>query len=131
MTMRDAIQTLLASFTTCPVTQPNEQFSPPSPPSPWVYAETTGLGADLMGVGAHNVTAQHGFLRLHIMIPFGAGMDLAYSIADQLTGIFASAQPITGLQFDAATLPEVGAASDDGVYFGISVSVPFTYWNGT
>ena len=130
-TLRTAIQGLLASFTTCPVTQPNEQFVPSSPPAPWVYAEMTGIGADLLGTGVHNATAQHGFLRLHIMVPFGAGLDQAYSIADELTGFFAAAQPIQTLQFGAATSPETGATSDDGVYFGVSVSVPYTYWSGT
>jgi Bacteriophage related domain of unknown function len=126
-----ALKSVAAGFTACPVYWPNERTVTPEPPSAFVWAEVTGLSAELLTLGTANASARHGFIRFHVMVPFGDAMEEAYVLADALGGQFAAlgnAGGCQGLQTFAPTTPEIGATSDDGLWYGASVSVPWTYW---
>ena len=126
-----AFKGIVAAFTTAPVYWPNEKIVTPDPPSPFVSAEITGLVADLLGSGTYPVSARHGFIRFHVMAPFGDALEELYGIADTLGGLFAvvaNAGCVTGLNTFAPTAPEIGAQSEDGLWFGVSISVPWVYW---
>lgn len=128
-----ALKGLAATFSDCPIFWPNEIISRPTNdagmPEPFVWAEITGLNSEITSMGApgQNWLKDDGFVRLHIMVPFGAALETPYAIADTLAGLFRIASPIDGLQTFAPTKPEPGAESDDGLYYGVSISVPYTY----
>lgn len=128
-----AIKSLAAPFTDAPIAWPNEAFTLPTDdygsPLPWIWAETNGLGATLIGLGSENLSEDHGFVRFHVMVPVGSGLEGATGLADTLSALYRAQNPISGLQLLAPSPPEFGASSDDGLYFGVSFSVPWTYWH--
>jgi len=128
-----AFKSLAATFSDCSIFWPNDPFTPPTDPIdptvllPFVIVEKTSLGSDLLGSGSKNLGRQHGFYRFHVMVLTRTGIELAESIAGNLAACFRAANPIPGLQIGIPTDPEDGAASDDGNYYGISFSVPWSY----
>ena len=133
VTLLAALKGLAATFTDCAVIWPNEAFVPPvgdlGNALPFVWAEITGLGSELLGTGLQNLGVQHGFCRFHVMVPTNTAMEWPYGIADTLSGLYKAKNPITGLQTYEPTAPETGATSDDGNYWGISISIPWDYWS--
>jgi hypothetical protein len=98
-----------------------------------VFVEIRSLGGDLLGMGRQPVSARRGFLRFHVMAPFGDDISEASAIVDTLSGLFAvvaQAGGVTWLQTFAPTPPESGAEDDDGLWFVLSFSVNYSYWAG-
>lgn len=121
----------LVSGVTTPIYWPSMRIIPPDPPSPFVWVEITGLGGTLLGSGTNPLSERAGFTRFHIFIPYGDAIEEAYAIADTLTGLYAvqaNAGGCQGLQTFAPTAPEIGAQSDDGLWYGVSISAPWSYW---
>lgn len=126
-----AFKVIGSSFTNGPIYWPNDRVVPPNPPSLYVWAEVTGLGADLLGSGTLPLSARRGFIRFHIFDAYGSASEGLYAAADVLTALFgaiANAGSVTGLNMMAPTTPEIGAQSDDGLWYGVSISVPWIYW---
>jgi hypothetical protein len=121
----------LVSGVTTPIYWPSMRVVPPDPPAPFVWVEISGLGGILLGSGSMPLSARNGFSRFHIFIPYGDPLEEAYTIADILTALYAAqanAGGCAGLQILAPTPPEIGAQSDDGLWYGVSISVPWVYW---
>lgn len=132
-----AFKGLAVPFTTGAVYWPNDRLVPPDPPALFVWTEVTGLGSNLTGSGTQPLAARPGMIRFHVLIPNGDGIEQAYTAADALSALFAAlpnAGGVQGLQTWAPTMPELGASSTDaagapdGLWYGVSVSVPWTYW---
>ena len=128
--VRTALQSRAPSIS-APIYWPSDKIVPPEPPSPYIWANIEGLGSDLLGSGTRPLSSRPGFIRFNILIPYGYQIQEAYAIADTLDGIYSAltnAGGCQGLQTKAATLPEDGAQSTDGLWYGCSISVPFMYW---
>ena len=128
-----AVKQVMATFAGCPVFWPNEQIilpvsGDPPAPQPFVWVDIASLGSALIGLSSDSLGRQDGYLRCHIMVPYGQGLDQAYALASQISALFRAVSPLPGLQFFQPTAPEPGAQSDDGAYFGISFSISFSVW---
>ena len=126
------LKSLAAGFAN-PIYWPGEKITPPEPPSAYVWAEVNGLGADLLGIGMQSLSARHGFVRFHILDAYGDSTEGQVAISDTLAalyGMLVNAAGVQGLNTFEPTPPETGAQSDDGLWFGVSISVPFVYWAG-
>lgn len=135
-----AIKTRAATFTDARLGWPNEDFAAPVSPSgypvttsggaeipaPFVWGEIRSLRSErLSGDGAgRSVIRDDGFIRFHVMVPKGTGDAGAYTLAETLAALF-RVQYFGGVQTLAPTPAEGGAGTDDGLYYGVSFSVPF------
>lgn len=125
-----------ATFAECAVFWPNEKITPPTDANglalPFIWSELTGLASTILSMGApgqHRIR-DDGFLRVHVMIAAGAGIEPAAKIAEDFAALFRLTQPNgqPGLQTLAPTPAEGGASSDDGNYYGLSFSIPFWFF---
>ena len=130
----NAIKAHALAFSDCPIFWPNETIAKPTDangnPAPFVLADFTTLRSEIIAIGAGPGThalRDDGFIRFHIFVPENTGLDMALSLADSLATLFRGIAPMTGLQTLAPSPPDSGAQSDDGLYYGVSFSVPYYY----
>jgi hypothetical protein len=126
-----AFKTQAAAFTGCPLFWPNDTVVPPSPAAPYVWVERIGMNSEVLSMGTpgNNALRDDGYLRFHVLAPYGSGEDAINSIAESLASLYRATSPanLVGLQTLAPTPPELGAQSQDGQWFGVSFTVPYFY----
>lgn len=96
-------------------------------PEPWVYLEVLGAGADSTVFGSEDkrVARDGGLIFAHVFVPVGIGDKLATQYAEEIGEIF-RVKRFDGISTGA---PSVGAGEqgdDDGLYWRVSVSIPFS-----
>lgn len=111
-----------------PIAYPNEAFSAPEPPAPWVDFEITGTLYGQQSIGAHvqseNRWDEDGQIWLHVMVPVGTGGAAARGAAKTLANIFRGLTLLSGgLEFLDAQIGLGEPGDDNGNYFRISVSI--------
>lgn len=125
------------SFAAAPTEYQNE--APPQepwPPSgPWIYFEAIQADSKLRGVGqpGNNVWLTVGNLFLHVYAPKGYGLGQHLALANAAGEIFRAktlynTDPGARLTFYAPSVRGGDRASDDGNWFGITVSIPFEFY---
>ncbi|MTK13716.1 MAG: hypothetical protein F8N39_17110 [Clostridiaceae bacterium] len=128
-----AIKTRAAQFTACPIVWPNVVYSPATDdqgnPTPFIVADITGLSSSVRSIGAQgdHWLKDNGFIRFHVMTPYGSGTDVGYALSEQLASIFRMAS-FGGIQCFAPMPAHAEVNADDGNWFITSFSVPFYYY---
>lgn len=123
-------QRMEAGFTAAPLSWPNEDYQPTAQ-QPWVFAEVIGNGGDCTGFNSPGLRAAQddGLIQAHVFVPEGTGTDDAYNLAGAIGDLFLMATfSGTGCRI-ACRKPSVGEAepgSEDGLWWRVSVSIPFT-----
>lgn len=96
--------------------------------SAFLVVELQWSGGEPASIGApgNNLVRRFGNIWFHAFIPVGIDVDRALEIAQHAAGIFEN-QDISGVQCSAMEPGAGQSGSDDGLYFGQSVNVPFFY----
>lgn len=104
-------------------------------PAPWAYAEVVGTGAEIRGVGVpgDHVVVEDGLIMLTVFVPDGEGTGAAYALAGQLGEIFRvqqfyDAEPGVCIRSWTPRISGGDAGSDDGMWFAVTVTIPFQFW---
>lgn len=133
-------QRLEAQWTGAPVTYQNggafrpddptnrDSYDPSTAPdSPWVYLEILGAGADSTryGPAGTRIAQDDGVIFGHVFVPVGTGDDQARQLARALGEIF-RVDTFGGLSTGAPSLGGGEQGDDDGLWYRVSVSIPFT-----
>lgn len=137
---------LEANWTDTPIAwlneDPPETVDEDDKPTPWVFCEITGTGADIRGAGSpgDHVWLYTGLIFLHVFVPTGAGADIGYQHAVALGEIFRTQEFYnstpgyavrTGV-VEGGSGPRIDAGdsgSDDGQWFRVTATIPFEYWH--
>lgn len=85
--LRTRFNTMWGSTT--PIAWANAEFTPPSPPSPWVRFVVSDGQSTQTTVGASTNNHRHyGVVYVQIFVPLDAGDSVALGYADTIAGIF-------------------------------------------
>lgn len=118
-----------AEWSAAPIAWPNEPFEAPSD-APWLYIEIKGNGASGSGVGGvgKRVVEADGLILAHVFVPVGVGRTPADQLARSLGGMLhLRALPGTAtIQTGAADIGSAESGDDDGLWWRVSLSIPFT-----
>lgn len=96
--------------------------------SAFLILEVQWSGGESASVGApgNNLVRRYGNIWLHAFVPVGQDVDRALEIAGKASVIFEQ-QDFGGLVCDAMSPGAGESGTDDGLYYGQSVNVPFFY----
>lgn len=110
----------------------NEAFAMPTDPAtarplPCVVIDVVWTGGDFMTIGSpgYNLARREGHVWAYAFIPRGTGQIRAHQLAARAARLF-EGQDFDGVVCEAA-MPGGPVSSEDGNYYGQSVSVPFQY----
>ncbi|MER8615968.1 hypothetical protein NKG99_03805 [Mesorhizobium sp. M1409] len=133
------------NWTTTPITYQNEDPEQPWPPlrtsgspAPWIHLRIRDTGSRIWTFGTANNRGWRydGQIIVHVFTPVGEGTAEADQCAVAIGEIFRAAKFYDdGLGSYIRTLaPEViggdnATESEDGKWFGVTMSVDFTYWH--
>ena len=131
---------LESAWATTPVGWPNEARPNVTDgsglPAPWVYAEVVWSTAGIRGVGVpgSRVVIDDGLIMLTVFVPADEGTATAFTYAGQLGEIFRTAQfydgePGTAVRCQTPRVSGGDAGSDDGMWFAVTVTIPFEFWH--
>jgi hypothetical protein len=103
----------------------------------WVYFEILGRRSELVsptGTPGNRLWAYHGDINAHVFAPIDSGDDDATDLANQAGEIFRAAKFYEGpdgrcIRTLSPFVDDGDTADDDGNWFRVSMSVPFTYWH--
>lgn len=138
---------LEADWTTTPIAFQNEAQPALEGVPAWVYCEIVQNGSELHTVGTPGSRSyiDFGLISLHVFVATnqdeGEGINAGLTYAGQLSEIFRNERLYTGtsgyevrtgLALGASDAPSISggdSASDDGLWFGFTVNIPFQYWH--
>lgn len=122
----------------------NEVPADPWPPvdgdavlQPWVNLEIRCLSSEIYGQGKQGSHPYQylGMILVHVFVPVGSGTELAKQYGDQIGDIFRrkqfydSVSPGCYLRTEDPFTAGGGSASDDGNWFGATMTCAFVYWH--
>lgn len=124
----DAKARLLAYATAKPITVawPNEAFTKPEPPAPWLAVEAYGDGSEPIELGRDAAWIEEGSIDVHVMVPVGSGVAAGLAIRKEVQDLFRGIEP-DELVYDGAALNRLGPVADDGVYRPLTVRIFYRY----
>lgn len=131
---RLAIRTRLTTLgPALPLTLENEKDDRPDPPSPWMYLEFLGEAPAVAGIvatGSH-VNRLFGSFAVHVFAPRGTGLADIETACDAIADLFKTIT-VDGVFYNGVPrIDPVDLVSDDGVWFGRTVTVDFQHdWTG-
>lgn len=121
-----------------PIGWPNEgrpDISGNGKPAPWAYAEVVGSGAEIRGVGVpgDHVVVEDGLIMITVYVPAGEGAAGGFETAGQLGEIFRvkqfyDAEPGVCIRTWTPRISGGDSGSDDGMWFAVTVTIPFQFW---
>jgi hypothetical protein len=123
-----AVTTRLQGFSTVPVRLPNTAFPPDNEPSSFLDLQFPVAISEQMSIGAPgaNVWRESGAFRFVLSIERTTGADTAGEVFEELRDMFRGVV-FDGVVTGAPTSPITNDDSDEGAYFTMSMSVPYTY----
>ena len=114
-----------ANWTAAPVYYPNVTFKPPAAFTPFVVCEfPVGMGERLT-VANEGTHRENGTFRFVVHVKVGSSLDTALTLAEDLAAVFRSVR-FAGVQTWAPSPPI--AVGEDGAWYKVSFSVPYTYF---
>lgn len=129
---------LEAAWTDCVLTYQNGGVFRPDDPSnrdgyspaaedTWAYVEILGAGAECTVIGSVGKRAARddGAIFCHVYVPVGSGDDEARRLARSMGEIFRVTR-FGGVETGAPDLGGGEKGDDDGLWWRVSVSIPFT-----
>ena len=103
---------------------------------PWVNLEIKGTGSKIAGTGTpgNHLWRYDGIIYVHVFVPVGSDDAAATEYAVAIGELFRAAEfynatPGTGVRTLAPSIDDGDDGDDDGNWFRVSMSVPFTYWH--
>lgn len=134
---------LIANWPTTRITFQNEQPAEPWPPlngsgelEPWINLEILGSGSEIAGTGTHgnHVWTYAGDILVHVFVPVNSSIELADQYAVAIGELFRAAEfyndiPGYGVRTLAPSIDDGGSGDDDGNWYRVTMSCPFTYWH--
>jgi hypothetical protein len=128
-----------ANFAGAPIAYQNEDAPqnpwPPQPPAPWVYFEVIQAQTALRGVGlpGNQTWLTSGHICIHAFVPKGYGLADHLALAGRAGDVFRSAtfynsEPGAKVVCLGPSVQGGDSASDDGNWFGVTVSIPFDFY---
>lgn len=104
-------------------------------PVAWAYAEVLGTTAGIRGVGVpgDHVVVDDGLIMVTVFVPDGEGAGPGFALAGQIGEIFRAREfyePSPGVCVRSWT-PRItggGAGDDNGMWFAVTVTIPFEFW---
>ncbi len=134
---------LIAGWTTTRIAFENEANAEPWPPRdsnnllmPWVYLEVECEGSKIVGNGKPDNHLYHyeGMIHVHVFSPKGIGAALGKQYALTIGELFRRKEFYNSVPgYCVRTedpFPALGnAKSDDGLWFGTTMTCPFVYWH--
>jgi hypothetical protein len=138
-TAKAAIRAYIESnWTATPIAWQNGPFTRPvrpetdplkGEPLPWLYVEiiSTGSSGSQFGSTGKRVKADSGLVIGHVFVPIGSddidANDTATEFGEMLQ--LRSIGPAPAPRLESPTIGGGDSGDDDGVYYGVSVTVPF------
>lgn len=118
---------LEANWTHCPVFGVNSKGDTPADGSPFVQVSYPVANGEQLTVGAPgaNVYRETGAFRLMVNARRGKGVAIGLAWADELAALFRGKE-FGGVQTFAPSSPAIDDRNDQGNFFTLSVSVPYT-----
>lgn len=106
-------------------------------PAPWVFYEIISSGSSVIGSGKSlsQTIVYEGFIKLHVFVPTGTGLETGIGYAVSLGEIFRSKKFYDNdadgcyVRTWTPSIEDGESASDDGLWFRITASIPFEYWH--
>lgn len=134
---------LAAEWSTTRIAYQNETPADPWPPTdddgvllPWVNLEIECFGAPIIGQGrqGNHVYRYEGMISVHVFTPTGDGAAIGKQHAVAIGEIFRrqkfyDAVPGYCVRTEDPYPADGDGASDDGAWFGTTMTCPFTYWH--
>ena len=104
---------------------------------PWVYLEILGTGHFLVGdsgTPGNRVWNYDGIINVHVFVPVGDGDDAATALAIAAGEIFRAAEfynstPGYAVRTLSPSIDDGDTADDQGAWFRVTMTCPFTYWH--
>lgn len=132
-----------ANWATTRITYGNAQPADPWPPVdgsgvlvPWVNLEIRSLDSEIAGTGTpgNHVWKYYGLILVHVFVPVGSGTELADQYAATIGEIFRAKEfynstPGYAIRSLSPNNDDGDSASDDGNWFRVTMTCPFTYWH--
>lgn len=109
------------------VAWPNEGFTLPEPPAPWLLVEIQGELSRPIELGGAT-WQEAGALLLHVMVPVGTGTAAGLTLRKALANLFrtATGAPV-GLLWRDARMDPAGEPDDRGLYRPLSLAVEYQW----
>lgn len=114
---------------------PPQKPWPPAPKVPWCYFEVMQTQSDIRGAGlpGNQTWLTVGHIRIHVFAPKGYGFGDHLALAQSAGEIFRSktlyqSSPGAKVLCMAPSVQGGDSTSDDGNWFGITVSIPFEFY---
>ena len=134
---------LVANWTTTAITYENKVPTdwPPTDADgilqPWAHLEITCIGSRIVGQGVPGNHVYHydGLIEVHVFVPVGTEATIAKGYADEIGEIFRRKQfydtvtPGCRIRTEDPFPAAGGAKSDDGNYYGVTMTCGFVYWH--
>lgn len=119
---------LIALWPMTPIAIENEPFALPDPPRPFLHLSVRGGTAVQASIGApgSRLLRREGGIRLTVLAPAMGGTQAARRHADVAASLF-EAQFFSGVQCRAATIGDAGPFGRDGLWWQLSISIPFYF----
>lgn len=113
------------------------KFDSDGTPWPWLEFEVVSLSSALLGFGVqgNSVVVYDGIIKCYVYTKTGTGIDAGIAVAVALGEIFKNQDFYTNVtpgcfvRTDFPSITEGNTTSDDGLWFGVTVSIPFQYWH--
>jgi hypothetical protein len=125
------------AFSAAPVKYQNENppENPWPPAKPWIYFEVIQAQTALRGVGlpGNQTWLTTGHIFIHTFVPTGYGLAAHLTLAGLAGDVFRSAtfynaEPGAKVVCYGPSVQGGDSASDDGNWFGVTVSIPFEFY---
>lgn len=107
---------------------PNEAFTRPDPPAPFLSVEMAGDGMGAIEMGGQGAWQERGQLFLHVLVPTGTGTTGVRAIAKALSDLFRNVSTeANALIYERQSIGMGEPEEDDGPWWVMSVSVAWKY----
>ena len=101
----------------------------------WAMVEVVGTDAGIRGIGkpGEHVVVEDGLVFATVFVQSGMGVTAAFQLAGQLGEIlrvkeFYAEGPGVCVRTWTPRISAGGSRSEDGAWFGVSVTIPFEFW---
>ena len=111
-----------------PIEWPNEAFTRPDPPAPFLSVEMAGDGMGAIEMSGQGAWQERGQLFVHILAPTGTGTTAVRAIAKAVSDLFRNVSAeANALIYERQSIGMGEPEEDDGPWWVMSVSVAWKY----
>jgi len=112
-------------WTETPIAWPNEPFSDPEPPAPWIMVQMQGADYEQQSIGAETPSANRwvetGSLYVHVFVPVGTGELEATRLARVMAEFLRGIELPGDIQLDGMSIGAGERGDEDGNWWRVSL----------